>query len=160
MKVRLNEHALPREFSRLRAAGLVAEFDVSPHPHGRLKAKVLVFKTMKALHQFWKGKLGQPHLSFGCVGVVSSLMKEIYGTGLVECDPRYFCVMGLCLKDLSMEVITHESAHAGFAYYRRLGRNMFGEASEPLEEGIAYPVGRIAAEINRFCYRLKLYSGL
>jgi hypothetical protein len=77
----------------------------------------------------------------------------------MECDPRFFCAMAFNLKDLSMEVIAHESVHAGFAYARRIGkRTLFEEALNFDEEGIAYPAGVIAAELNRVFHNKGFYS--
>lgn len=57
-------------------------------------------------------------MSKGAFGAVNALASE-GRRGLVYVDPKYFCVIGLTTGSLSMEVITHESVHAGFAFAKR-----------------------------------------
>lgn len=123
-----------------------------------LRMKLLVFKTKKDMREFWHnaeptkytGKLGD------CVGVVSSLCCEVEGFAdaddefdpkpHMEVDGRYFAVMALLVGHLGMEVITHESVHAAFAYAKRLRtRSPWTPVLDDLdEEAVCYPAGRIA----------------
>lgn len=161
-----NKRSLPRTFARHpHAEGVVAETDVKPLPRGRLAAKVLVFESQPALRAFWKKWTGHD-ISKKCRGVVNALAQErikfVGGereTRTLHGDPRYFCMIGFCLGELYDEVLTHEAVHAGFCYERRVRRNMFGNAVGDFdEERVAYPVGRIAAEINDFFHAKKLHG--
>lgn len=164
------EHArpLPTSFSlHPGVKGLVAEADIPATPRGRLAAKVLVFSTPLYLRKFWEKAIGKHDpLGEGCVGAVNALGREVAdfseggnGKSRWECDPRYFCIIGLSLNHLSMEVITHEAVHAGFAYARRRGRDPWNDDGGLGEEDVAYPAGRIAAAINRWLYDRDLYAG-
>lgn len=159
---------LPKAFSlHPKVKGLVAEADVTATPKGRLAAKVLVFASPSDLRRFWRDVLGKPDLGKACVGAVNALGREGYfvdDDGTVTnrrwiCDPRYFCIIALSARHLTMEVITHESVHAGFCYARRLGRDPWNDERKLGEEDIAYPAGRIAAGINRWLYDRELYAG-
>lgn len=74
----------------------------------------------------------------------------------VYVNARYFCIIGLCVGYLGTEVLTHEATHAGYAYAKRVGRNVWGRINDFDEEQIAYPTGRIAAELVRFLRRREL----
>lgn len=163
------EHAppLPRSFGHI-AKGLTAEADIYPTPRARLAAKLLVFSSPRALRAFWRDVLEKPDLGAGCVGAVNALGHEAIdfsdddddqGRSRWVCDPRYFCIIGLCLNHLSMEVVTHEAVHAGFCYARRRGHDPWNDERRLGEEDVAYPAGRIAAAINRWLYDRDLYAG-
>lgn len=163
MKVRHTAAALPRCFSdHPAAAGVLGEFDIRLCGAGRLRAKVLVFATPAELARFWRDGLGRAALGRGCLGAVNSLASERVnvrtGERVMEVDPRYFCIIGLTKQNLSMEIICHESMHAGFAYAKRVQRNLWAEPWELDEEKVCYPAGRIAAEINRFLHDEGLYQ--
>lgn len=162
-----NKRLIPRSFAQHpHAKGLIAEADIFPHPHGRLAAKVLIFEHHKRLQTFWKNAMGHD-VGRGCRGVVNGMCTErmsvddsgkTYNHRLTG-DPRYFCIIGLCLGYLGMEVVTHESVHAGFCYEKRVGRNYFGTPARDFdEERIAYPTGRIASAIARFLDKRQLYD--
>jgi hypothetical protein len=139
---------------------LVAEADITLHPHARLAAKLLVFDKPASLRQFWK-TISPCDIGAECNGVVNSLGRECLdvdsGIKRLRGDRRYFCVIGLCESHLQMEIIAHESVHAGFCYERRVKRNLFGQAADFDEERIAYPAGIIAGAINRFLHSKGLY---
>ena len=167
MKFIQRKRQLPRTFARHpHAQGLVAEADITLHRRGRLAAKLLVFKGPLALRRFWKLAVSDASLGRRCLGAVNSLAQESgrpTKDGGVKWDRmigdrRYFCVIGLCVGGLSMEIIAHEAVHAGFCYERRVKRNLFGEACDFDEERIAYPAGAIAAAINRFLHAKGLYE--
>ena len=127
-----------------------------PTDRGRLFCKVLIFSNQAALRRFWvrglkNGRLGR------CRGVVNALVKTTQkvaadgtvGRMRIVTDPRYFAVMGLVKEDLTMEVLTHESVHAGFAYAKRVKRSPWAKYADLDEEEVAYPSGVIAREIVR-----------
>jgi hypothetical protein len=163
------EHArpIPKAFSRHpHGKGIVAEADIFQTPGARLAAKLLVFASPRDLRRFWKEALGKPDLGAGCVGAVNALGHEAIdygkdgdGKSRWVCDPRYFCIIGLCLNHLTMEVVTHEAVHAGFCYARRRGQDPWNDDRRLGEEDVAYPAGRIAAAINRWLYDRDLYAG-
>jgi hypothetical protein len=98
----------------------------------------------------------------GALGAVNALSSEVLCNGkpmFLECDPRYFCVIGLTIGNLSMECITHESVHAGFAFAARHRRDFWvPQPQDYCEEDVAYPAGRIAKRINAFLHDNGLYS--
>lgn len=164
------EHArpIPRSFvGHPKAKALVAhETDILPSRRARLAAKLVLFSTPRDLRKFWTDVLGRPDLGRGCLGAVNAMG---YHAMYVEdddsiskerwvCDPRYFCVIGLCLGHLSMEIISHEAVHAGFCYARRRGRNPWNDDRSLGEEDVAYPAGAIAAAINRYLFAEGLYE--
>jgi len=158
---------LPRCFTtHPKAAGIVSETDILLTRSSRLAAKLLVFTTPRAMAGFWSAALGKEPLGRGCIGAVTSLQREaskvdasgrIFDTRM-QVDPRYFCVIGLTVKHLTMEIICHEATHAGFAYAKRVKRNPWIAAGELDEEGVCYPAGRIAAAINRHCHDKGLFE--
>lgn len=148
---------LPSKWSgHSKAEGLVAEADIAVSKRGRLKAKLLVFRSQTAMRKFWRIAMGHD-LGSGCFGAVNGLAGE-WSDGRVQVDRRYFCVIALCRRHLSMEVISHESVHAGYCYAKRQRRDIFGSVFDFDEERVAYPAGRIAAAINRFCFARGLYE--
>lgn len=143
----------------------MAEADIFPLPRGKLAAKLLVFATVNDLKRFWRS-ISHP-LGRGCRGAVNALANTKQrvgacggsdGSAVLQGDRRYFCVIGLCARHLSMEIVCHESVHAGFCYEKRVRRNPFGPATEFDEERIAYPAGAVAAAINRFLRAKGLYG--
>lgn len=158
-------HALPY--------GILAEGNLRVHPRGRLRAKLFVFETPAKLRAFWREEMGI-NLGRTCLGAVTQLREVVYdppgkmrngewiGRGepvSQRVDPRFFCVIGLAVGEhLRMEILCHESVHAGFAYYQRTQRMEWNIGDGSLdEEWIAYPTGAIAREINFFLHERKLY---
>jgi hypothetical protein len=141
---------------------LIAEHDIRMNL-GRLRAKLLIFDRPASLRSFWKAIRGLG-LGRGAVGAVNSLAYERISfrrakeSRSMECDPRYFCMIGLCKTHLSMEIVSHEAVHAGFAYAKRRKGDAWIAAMDFDEEFVAYPAGRIAAAINRFLFRKGLYQ--
>lgn len=165
MRVELLKKPLPRSFARNQhARGLLAECDLRVTRRGRLRAKVLVFRTKGDLHRFWRKGLGQS-LGRGTLGAVNQLAAEVWSfrggreTTRLRCDPRYFCLVGLCRTALAVEIVAHEAVHAGYAYARRQRRDIFGDVFEDLdEERVAYPAGRILAGLSRFLHEAELWK--
>ena len=132
--------------------------DIRVTPRGRLKMRLLVFETPAKLRSYWGklrgGKFGG--LCQGTRGAVNSLGREVLEYGKngklvgqwIEVDGRYFAVMGLVRGYLGMEVVTHESVHAGIAYYdRSKGRLQWSRDDALPEEDLAYPIGIIAKKV-------------
>jgi hypothetical protein len=164
------KRSLPTSWINMRRnSGIVAECDVSFSRGSRIAAKVLFFKNKTDLRKFWDwlrdghgtkvGGIGK-----GCEGVVNSLMVQVedYSKGedsprrvFLRGDPRYFCVVGLLTNRLTMEIVTHESVHVGFAYAKRKGRrNLFrGIDPDNPEEEVCYPAGRFAAAVVSYAQR-------
>lgn len=165
MKFIPNKRGLPHSFTGGRIAdGIVAEADICPHRRGRIAAKLLVFRNRTTLHRFWK-RISDTPLGRGCLGAVNALghTRTKFGKGDAETttlhgDPRYFCLIGLCLGHLSAEVICHEAVHAGYCYEKRVRRNLWGDVGDFDEERIAYPTGAIAAAIHCFLDKRGLYN--
>lgn len=171
MQVRHSKHPLPHDWSCLPGVEkALFQADAPVKEHGRLRAKLIVFRTKKDLHRFWKHGLGYSGWGEGlgrtCVGAVNALchrhMAIVNGKSTqtwIEVDPRYFCVIGLCADWLSARVVTHECVHAGFAYAARTGhRNSWSPASDMAEEAICYPAGELAGWINQKLWEHKVYK--
>jgi len=144
--------------------GLILAHDLSI-TNSRLKAKLLVFETPKDLCAFWRDVLKFKTLGRYTLGAVNSLSisyapkAEPLNPQRMEVDPRFFCIIGLCRKHLSMEIISHESVHAGFAFaLRKMKAPWVKEIKDTKEEAVAYPAGRIAAAINRVLHKERLYE--
>lgn len=159
MLIRHSKKPLPKCWLGLRGANkAVFQGDVKVCEKGRLKAKLLIFKSSNDLRNFWKLGLGKGDLGKGCVGAVNSLGYEIIHFPAkdqkqlpqrVQVDKNFFCVIGLTLEHIGMEVITHESVHVGFSYAKRVNnKNLWPNAVNMDEENVCYPAGRIAANIN------------
>lgn len=164
MRLRCNRKPLPRHCLRMRIAkGIVLESDLGID-QGRLRAKLLVFDSMKHMREFWRRVLFKTDLGPGCLGAVNSLMMEVVsfknGTESkpwIETDPRYFCLIGLVRRHLTMEIITHEAAHAGIYYARLKRRAPWDECiRRNNDEAVCYPTGKIAAAIVSVCRANKL----
>lgn len=171
MRVKHSKTSLARELINGPHGGYIQrEFNIAITPHGRLRLKLLLFRNSRELMLFWKKGLNRDLGSivkkdYKAQGVVSAMMYDVESyrnAGKVqkwaEVDPNYFAVMGLCLTDLSMEIITHESVHAAYAYEKRHRGQFWVNKDELDEEHIAYPAGRIAAAVNRVLYRNNLYQ--
>lgn len=163
MKIVYSKHPLPHSlwyFPGLR--GLVRECDICITQSARLHAKVAVFKNLSSMRHFWK-LIDKPQpKALAVVCQLSSTRYRIDAQGneynhRLEVDPRYFCLMTFALGHLNMEIVSHESVHAGFAYARRVKRSPFKAALRFDEEAIAYPAGRIARSLNGWLYKHDLY---
>lgn len=160
MKVRFKPR-LPRHLPE--TSGLLLEKDLKVGDHSRLHAKLLVFDTNKNLRKFWKTITHSKDLGKHTRGAVNGLwsdctdFKDNKEVRTLECDPRYFCLIGLLKGSLSMEIICHEAVHAGFAFHIRRSRIPWPGVEDLPEEAICYPAGRIASAINRAIDKAGLY---
>lgn len=155
MKVKCGKKPWPPVWGKLvRGVRPVLEKDLRL-PGGGLRLKLLVFKNKMDLYRFWSKAEPTRHGGYtqDCLGVCSDLsytVEDYPGKGADpvrwhEMDRRYFAVMGLCVGHLGMEVVTHESVHAGFAYARRRGKRPWDDRLEGLEEEkVCYPAGAVA----------------
>lgn len=145
--------------------GMIAQCDVRPTDAGYLTAKVMVFQDRNSMNRFWR-KSFDCGISRNCKGVAKGLFGwtervDQAGKWVRKCitgDRRYFCVIGLIHGHLNMEVVTHESVHAGLCYAKRATRTPWAKYGDFDEEQIAYPAGRIAARINQFLHKKGLYE--
>lgn len=151
---------IPRSYGR-RDRNVIAECNLSPCPHGRIAARLVVFRNSLTLQQFWKRTFDSA-LGRRCVGAVNGLAswsEKIRPDGSTahrkpRFDPAYFCIIALARGHLTMCVISHESVHAGYAYAKRAGRKPWADALDEFdEEYVAYPAGNIAAAIVTFLNR-------
>lgn len=155
---------IPRSFAGHPAADdLLVETDVSVRGPtgrpGRLRMKLLIFRTKAGLRRFAKQALDWS-LDGETLGVVNDLGWSIEQDGTKVArgvDPRYFAVMALVHGHLSMEIVTHESVHAGFFFSRRSSiRWPYQEVQA--DEAVCYPAGRIARAVNAFLHDNQLYG--
>lgn len=126
-----------------------------------------MFRTLRDMHRWWLKNLGGSGSVSGCWARVQGLYRwkeTIDGNGCVvkrrlsQADARYFCVIGFSRTQLNMEVISHESVHAGFCYAKRVRRTPWKAARDFDEEHVAYPAGEIAAAINSWCHKHGFYG--
>lgn len=160
MKVRHARKALPRLFHRLRGARILGEAELQITRRGRLRAKLLLFATMRDFRHFWREVMGRRDPGSRCLAQVDSMTTtrfrvEADGTETghyLEVDPRYFCVISLVRGHTGMEVLSHEAVHAGYCYAKRVARTPFEAARHFDEEEIAYPAGRVARWMNVYLH--------
>lgn len=166
MRVRHTYPGLPKSIrSHPKARGIVSAADIFVTGRARLRLKAVVFKRQADLVHFWKHVLGQPHLGPKCLGAVNGLGYEqitVRAGGrersTLVCDPRYFAIMGLVLGHLNMEIVTHESVHAAFAYARRQRKDLWVSPGDLEEEAVCYPAGIIAKRVNAWLHEEGLYK--
>lgn len=167
MRVRHTKHKLPRNWATFsKRYGILGELDIKVRHTSRLWMKALMFRTNRDLRRFWTERLGREDLCRFTRGVVSALGVEVVSfrkgcpeRSVLEVDRRYFCIMGLIAGKVGMEVVSHESVHAGFAYAKRVKRRDLWHNARALdEEDVCYPAGRIASELNRWCHKRGYYE--
>lgn len=166
MKLVHTKHPLPREFRwHPNMRRLAHEADLRITPGAKLCAKLLVFHDQRGLLRFWKFALDY-QLDEDCHGAVNSLCYQVIDIkpgqperSRLVVDPRYFCVIGLVKRRLSMEVICHEAVHAAYAFAKRGARAPWDKHAKDFdEEGIAYPAGIIARRINAALWDAGLFT--
>lgn len=166
MRVEHLRPGLPRTIStHPRARGIVSAADIFVTGGARLRLKAVVFKRQADLRHFWRHVLGRrDDLGPKCLGAVNGLGYERINIAngrqrsTLVCDPNYFAIMGLVLGHLNMEIVTHESVHAAFAYARRHRKDLWCDPGELEEEAVCYPAGRIAERINTWLHDEGLYG--
>jgi hypothetical protein len=167
MRVRHAPEPLPRDFSGFaKRFGILGEVDIKVRHTSRLAMKAVMFTTRKGLRGFWKHVISDGDLGNGCLGCVNKLGHEVHffpkGGGqisYIEVDARYFAVMGLIAGHCTMEILCHESVHAGFAYAKRVHKKDLWHNSKDLdEEDVCYPTGRIAGALAGWCHRHNYYE--
>lgn len=148
--------ALPRNLADLDKDGL-AEWigDIRITPHSRLRAGVAFFRNRTRMRKFWRAYINDFNLGRECCGAVNALGYVLEDTKTRErinyVDPTYFCFIALSIPDLRMEVVCHESVHAGFCYAKRVGGrydHFTDWVDFHTEEAVCYPAGRVAYGIN------------
>lgn len=152
MKVKLNrKNPFPR-CSKWK--GLLMDEDLPAFGRSRLRAKLLLFDDVPNLREFWKRKLHQEIPD--ALAAVSRLSVSQYvfdGKGgeryaYEVYDPRYYCVIGLSVPNLTVEVLMHEAVHAGFAWAKRAKRSPWDACALELdEEAVCYPAGQVANDV-------------
>ena len=160
-----SKRPLPGSFvGRKHAQDVVSEIDIRVTGGARLRAKVLFFKSTAGLRRFWKLALKQPdRRAMACVQGLARERSGTNGVKVLEVDPRFFCVMAFALRTKIktapswMELIAHESVHAGICYAKRHARDFWVAEGNLGEENIAYPSGKIAAAINRYMHKRHLF---
>lgn len=166
MRVRHSKKPIPQNFRTFaKRYGILGEVDIKVRHTSRLAMKALMFTTRKGLRDFWKQRLGREDLGNGCLGCVNKLGYEVHffpkGGGMlqyIEVDARYFAIMGLIAGHCTMEILCHESVHAGFAYAKRVHKKDLWHNSKDLdEEDVCYPSGRIAGALAGWCAKHNYY---
>lgn len=154
--------ALRRDWSRIPGVtGVILDRDICIKPRGRLHMKLMVFATVGDMRRFWKRALGYDDLGARVRGAVNALATEWTRVGrapVMECDPRYFCLMALTKRHLRTEIVAHESTHAAFCYAKRRKGDMWAATDSFDEESIAYPTGIIVSLVTNALYEAKLWQ--
>lgn len=141
----------------------VASVDLKLSRGSRLLAKVIVFKNMTAMRAAFK-KYFDSELGNGCMAAVHDLAREVVSfregeeSKHLEVDKKYYCVIGFTLEYLNMEIICHECVHAGYAYEKRVRRDVWAPINSIDEERVAYPAGKLARQINKWLWKNNLYA--
>ena len=145
-----------------KAKGILGEAEIRVSEHSRIRAKLLVFRSNKAMRDFFRDVLDRPGAvckkTQGICCPLTMIWMKYDGTEEWKCDPRYFCVVGLIKSHLTTEIIVHESVHAGFAYMARQNAKQWSKTDAMDEEEVCYPAGRIANGINQFLHSEGLYE--
>jgi hypothetical protein len=165
VKAKRHVQPIPRNFAGHPAAvgTVLAEHDIAVRGptgrSGRLRVKLLVFRSRMAMRKFSKGALEWEvgSAAFGFVNDLGWSVESASGATYRGVDPRYVCIVGLVHGHLSMEIVTHESVHAGFFWSRRSSTRWPYENVNG-DEAVCYPAGRIARAINAFLYDEGLYG--
>jgi hypothetical protein len=161
-KVKVMSH-LPTRWPGFK--GLIAQGNLRI-TRGHLRAKLLIFETPADMQRYWRKRMGN-NLGRGCLGAVNSLRRTVYWCEKgkpdkvvrIEVDSRYYCVIALCRKHLTMRIISHECVHAGYAYAKRRTRAPWHvECLRFDEEMVAYPAGELARAIVIFLERNGFYE--
>lgn len=166
MRVEHLHPGLPRTIrDHPKARGVISAADIYVTRGARLRLKAVVFERQADLRHFWRHVLGRNgDLGPQCLGAVNGLgyervdFTEGQQRSTLVCDPRYFAVMGLVLGHLNMEIVTHESVHAAFAYARRHRKDLWCDPGDLEEEAVCYPAGIIAKRINAWLHDGGLYE--
>lgn len=167
MRTVLLRAPLPRCWKRHRRCRALFECDLAPSPFSRLRLKVLVFRTLLDLYRFWDHGVSPTRHNYQGIVAGLGVYRINYQKGgppagtnhRFEADPRYFAVMGLCVKHLGSEVTTHEIVHAAFAYAERVGKkHAIAPARSNDSEAICYPAGRLARRLNIALYDSGMYE--
>lgn len=155
---------LPLDWSRMTGIeSAVHHSDIFVREHDKLRMKLIVFKTVSGMREFWARGLKIGDLGSKCRGAVHSLTLDVIDfsksgkeTEHTRVDPVFFCVMGLALKWATQEVITHESVHAAFDYDFRHPKVRWpgSDEGDPAYERICYPAGIIAWKVADVVNRL------
>jgi len=151
MRTRISDKQLPRDWSGF--PGVVLDCDIKPWGGTRLRCKLLVFGSRKAMRTWWD-QLFEEKLGGRTLGAVRMLAYSRGDTMFV--DPRYVCVIALCKGHLTMEVVAHEAVHAAFAWAKRKRGDAWCPVRDFDEETICYPTGTIASNIAWEISRAKL----
>ena len=165
MKVRIAKTCLPNDWTGLpHGNDALAVAYLKFTPRSRLRAVLLIFPHRRAMLRFWRVALDRypGRQTVALVTELAAHSQKFDEKGLVAeklvVDPRFVCVIGLAATHLSLEILCHESMHAGFCYARRIkGRSQDVKPDHLPEESVCYPAGRIAAQIHRVLHKTDLY---
>jgi len=165
---RHNGKPLPRVWNthpKAKVGDIVGEAEIRVSPYSRIRAKLLVFKSNAGMRRFFKNVLDNHTACKRTLGMCCPLTVEHIkfrknkpDQMIWEVDPYFFCVVALIQGHLKMEIITHESVHAGFAYAARQNQKQWQKGDVLDEEEVCYPAGRIAYGINLFLHNEGLYE--
>ena len=164
MKFKRSEKPWPRSWTGFSPVKPILEKDLR-FTRGGLALKLLVFRNRRDLYRFWSRAEptclgGLTPDAAGACSSFSSIVDPCNGKPVYsEVDGRYFAAMGLCAGHLGMEIVTHESVHAGFAYARRKGKKPWDTGFDDLdEENVCYPAGAVARMVVKTLDEAGLYG--
>lgn len=135
--------------------------DIEPWPGSRFKIRLVVFDGLRSMLAYGRSlgaKMFDSDNAFVYTGAgfypaTRDRPRQFYA------DSKYFCVMVFHVRALSLELITHESVHAGFAIAKRRVRDPWRHLFKDPEEWVAYPAGRIMEAVTNELRKSGLYRG-
>lgn len=135
--------------------------DIEPYPGARFKIRLVVFDGLRSMSaygrslgaQMFDGDNAFVYTGTGFYPATRNQPRQFYA------DSKYFCVMVFHVGALSLELIAHESVHAGFAIAKRRVRDPWRHLFKDPEEWVAYPAGRIMEAVTNEMRKSGLYRG-
>lgn len=139
----------------------IASKDIKLTPGSKLAARVVIFKNITDLRRQVKNVFGI-ELGNSCYAAVIDLADIVEdgqtGKKVLQCDPKYYCFIGFAQNKLSIEYVCHECVHAGYAYEKRVKRDIWAPINSIDEERVAYPAGMLARNIMAWIWKNKLHE--
>lgn len=138
---RHSKHKLPRTWmGHPGMSGLVLEADLRVSKHSRLRCKLLVFSSLKAMRSCYS-KISKDS-AWDAHGLFHPFYIKDDTRSTIEVDPRYWGVIMLAKTRLCCDYLAHEICHAAHEFARRTKRKWPMSDTVP-EEKVCYPMGRL-----------------
>lgn len=141
--------------------GSIVECNFRYHKRDKFMGKFIILDTRKRMQGVGNSlsiKKKNDRLSSRTLGAINNfLIPSRRKGGGYYADPIYFCLIILNLGDLTVDTVTHESVHAGYAYsYRSPKKAPHGDKNH--EENVCYPAGFVSELIENTIRKYRLRS--